>query len=53
MVFYGNDATQLHTYEMNRRLQIYKITKKKINQFMSMKDIKLFAKNEKELEILI
>ena len=31
----------------------YKLSKGKINHLMYMDDIKLFAKNEKELEILI
>ena len=38
--------------KIHRRLEIYQVTKK-INHFLYMNDIKIFAKNEKELETLL
>ena len=40
----SNDATKVYAGEIHRRLQIYKVTKKKTNHFMYMDDIKIFTK---------
>ena len=51
-IYNCDDATQLHTQKMQSRTKFTK-SQKKINHIMYMDDIKLFAKNEKELETLI
>ena len=50
--YYSNVATELYTNGIHRRLRVYNY-KKKINYLMCVNVIKIFTKNEKELESFI
>ena len=52
-ICYRDDDTQPRSKEVHRPIEISQIAGKKINYLMCMDDIKLFARNEKQLEILI